>query len=104
MNDGVWGDFSLTLRTSAPFRALLADPGEGARAAVRLPTPAAAWVAELLAAEHQRTILVVVPGELDALAWLEAAALLGNDLPGGRERGEVVYFPAPSLSPRRSSR
>ncbi len=102
MTSSVWGDLSRTLRTSAPFRSLV----EGARLALRLPTPAAAWVGELLAEEHRRTVLAVVPGEAEALAWLEAAKLFGSDQRsdsdqhgGAHPRGEVVYFPAPSLSP-----
>jgi transcription-repair coupling factor (superfamily II helicase) len=100
MNDGVWEGLSRALRTSAPFRSL----SEGARVAVRLPAAAAAWVAELLAAElsavgEGRTVLALVPGEMDAQAWLEAATMFGDALPQRRARGEVVYFPAPSLSP-----
>ncbi len=96
MTSSVWEDLSRTLRTSAPFRSL----AEGARVALRLPTPAAAWIGELLAQESRRTVLAVVPGEADALAWLEAATLFCPRQPGSASRrGEVVYFPAPSLSP-----
>jgi transcription-repair coupling factor (superfamily II helicase) len=88
MSESVWGDLSRTLRSSAPYRSLLQGLGD----AVRLPVPAAAWVGELLARDLRRPLLVVVPREADALAWIEAARLFGSE-----ER--VVYFPAPSLTP-----
>jgi hypothetical protein len=88
MNDRVWEEFSRTLRTSAPYKALLQGLGD----VVRLPVPAAAWVGELLARDLGRQLLVVVPREADALAWIEAARLFGRE-------EEVVYFPAPSLTP-----
>jgi transcription-repair coupling factor (superfamily II helicase) len=86
--DRVWEDLSRTLRTSMPYRSLRERLGD----VVRLPVPAAAWVGELLARDLGRPLLVVVPREADALAWIEAARLFG------REDG-VVYFPAPSLTP-----
>ncbi len=88
MTDRVWEELSRTLRTSAPYKSLLQGLGD----VVRLPVPAAAWVGELLARDLGRPLLVVVPREADALAWIEAARLFG------REEG-VVYFPAPSLTP-----
>src|SRR6187549_2886675 len=88
MNDRVWEELSRTLRTSAPYKSLLQGLGD----VVRLPVPAAAWVGELLARDLGRQLLVIVPREADALAWIEAARLFG------REEG-VVYFPAPSLTP-----
>lgn len=78
------------LRSSEPYRALLAGPGE----AHRLPLPAAAWVSELAAVDRRRPVLAIVPGEADALAWIEAAELFGDP-----SAGRAVYFPAPSLSP-----
>jgi|HubBroStandDraft_3_1064219.scaffolds.fasta_scaffold03519_2 transcription-repair coupling factor (superfamily II helicase) len=89
MSERVWDEASRTLRGSAPYRALLE---RGAGEVVRLPVPAAAWVGELLARDLGCPLLVVVPREADALAWIEAARLFG------REQG-VVYFPAPSLTP-----
>ena len=86
---GPWDLPSTRLRESAPYRRLLAEGGE----AVRLPVPAAAWVGELLAEDLGRPLLVVVPHEVNAYAWLEAANLFR------RGDGEAVYFPAPSLSP-----
>ncbi|HVS00823.1 MAG TPA: transcription-repair coupling factor [Thermoanaerobaculia bacterium] len=83
-------ELSRNLRASAPYKALLA----GARDVVRLPVQAAAWIGELLARDLGRPLLVVVPREADALAWIEAARLFGL----GREES-VVYFPAPSLTP-----
>ncbi|MEM7048594.1 MAG: transcription-repair coupling factor [Acidobacteriota bacterium] len=88
MEARVWDDFSRTLRRSVPFRRLAESLGD----VVRLPVPAAAWVAELLAREHDRPLLVLVPREGDAIAWLEGAQLVG-------ESESAVYFPAPSLSP-----
>ncbi|HWM93335.1 MAG TPA: transcription-repair coupling factor [Thermoanaerobaculia bacterium] len=88
MTDRVWEELSRTLRSSAPYKSLLQGLGD----VVRLPVPAAAWVGELLARDLGRALLVVVPREADALAWMEAARLFG------REEG-AVYFPAPSLTP-----
>ena len=81
-----WREISERLRQSSPYRELRRRLG----AAQRLPLPAAAWVGELLAQDLDRPLLVVVPHEADALAWMEASQLLG---------GSPVYFPAPSLSP-----
>ncbi len=85
-----WQEFAARLRQSPAYRTLHEQGG----AVVRLPLPAAAWVGELLAADLNRPLLALVPGEADAVAWLEAAALFGD-----ARRGEAVYFPAPSLSP-----
>ncbi len=94
----MWKDAARVLRSSPPYRALAARLGEarGASASelVRLPLAAAAWVAELASEDLGRPLLAVVPGEADALAWLEAAELFGTP-----ERGAAVYFPGPSLSP-----
>ncbi len=87
MADRAWGEASERIRASAPYRALLERPGD----VVRLPAPAAAWVGELLAEDLRRPLLVLVPREADALAWLEAVQLFGS--------GRAVYFPAPSLTP-----
>jgi transcription-repair coupling factor (superfamily II helicase) len=88
MNERVWEELSRTLRSSAPYRSLLQGLGD----VVRLPVPAAAWVGELLARDLGRPLLVLVPREADALAWIEAARLFG-------EEDAAVYFPAPSLTP-----
>src|SRR6185436_4224834 len=71
-----------------PYRRLRDELGD----AVRLPLGAAAWVGELLAADLGRPLLVVVPHEADALAWLEAVRLVT-----GEDR--ALYFPAPPLTP-----
>jgi transcription-repair coupling factor (superfamily II helicase) len=63
----------------------------GARA-TRLPVAAAAWVADLLAERAGRPLLVVVPHEGEARAWLEGAALFAG-------AQSAAAFPAPSLSP-----
>src|SRR5882724_959858 len=88
MAERVWEELSRTLRSSAPYRSLLAGGGD----VVRLPVPAAAWLGELLAADLGRPLLAVVPREGDALTWIEAAQLFGK-------REGTVYFPSPSLTP-----
>jgi transcription-repair coupling factor (superfamily II helicase) len=80
------------LAASAPFRALAAAVARGRGIATRLPPAAAAWVGERLASELGRPLLVVVPHESEARAWLEGLRLVA-----GEEAG--VHFPAPSLSP-----
>jgi len=91
MTDRVWGEASRTLRASAPYRRLL----EGLGDVVRLPVAAAAWVAELLADDLERPLLVIVPREADALAWIEAAEMFASR----GEGREAVFFPGPSLTP-----
>src|ERR1700719_4279289 len=103
MSERVWEELSRTLRSSAPYRALLPGRGE----VVRLPVPAAAWVGDLLARDLGRPLVAVVPREADALTWLEAARLFsaasraGGATPSPGAGGEqaAVYFPAPSLTP-----
>jgi transcription-repair coupling factor (superfamily II helicase) len=85
---GVWADLARTLRSSVPYRRLRDELGE----VVRLPLGAAAWVGELLAADLGRPLLVVVPHEADALAWLEAVRLVAGE-------DHALYFPAPALTP-----
>jgi transcription-repair coupling factor (superfamily II helicase) len=91
MSERVWEELSRTLRSSAPYRSLLQGLGD----VVRLPVPAAAWMGDLLARDLRRPLLVVVPREADALAWIEAARLFAEA--GSEDR--VVYFPAPPLTP-----
>ncbi|MCP3957084.1 MAG: transcription-repair coupling factor [bacterium] len=86
-----WDDLSPMLRESAPYRQLASRLGE----VVRLPVPAAAWVTELLAEDFGRPLLVIVPHETEAYAWIEAARLFSS-VPGS---DHAAYFPAPSLSP-----
>ena len=102
MSDRVWEELSRTLRSSAPYRALLRGRAE----VVRLPVPAAAWVGSLLARDLRRPLVAVVPREADALTWLEAARLFSGGAgaagsSGGGDGGEqaAVYFPSPSLTP-----
>src|SRR6185295_16098862 len=87
MADSAWEDLSRTLRSSAPYKALLQGLGD----VVRLPVPAA-WVGGLLVRGLGRRPLVLVPREADALMWMEAARLFGRE-------ESVVYFPSPSLTP-----
>ena len=93
----VWSASSQRLRASEPYRSLLRQFGE----VVRLPISAAAWVMRLVAEDLGRPLLVVVPHEVDAYAWLEAARLFGPrfERDGGAPSEQVVYFPAPALSP-----
>ena len=95
MSERVWEEISRTLRGSAPYRSLIQGHGD----AVRLPVPAAAWIGEMLARDLRRPLLVVVPREADALAWIEAARLFLGDVSGAGYEERVVYFPAPSLTP-----
>ncbi|HEY6321731.1 MAG TPA: hypothetical protein VJA16_09260, partial [Thermoanaerobaculia bacterium] len=106
MSDRVWEELSRTLRSSAPYRALLRGRAE----VVRLPVPAAAWVGGLLARDLRRPLVAVVPREADALTWLEAARLFSggsgaagsSEAAGGEGDGgeqAAVYFPSPSLTP-----
>jgi transcription-repair coupling factor (superfamily II helicase) len=88
MAERVWEELSRTLRSSAPYKSLLAGGGD----VVRVPVPAAAWMGELLAADLGRPLLAIVPREGDALTWTEAAQLFGR-------RDGTVYFPSPSLTP-----
>ncbi|HEV3459422.1 MAG TPA: transcription-repair coupling factor [Thermoanaerobaculia bacterium] len=100
MSERVWEELSRTLRSSAPYRALLPGRGE----VVRLPVPAAAWVGNLLARDLGRPLVAVVPREADALTWLEAARLFSPaaaapGVAGAGGEQAAVYFPAPSLTP-----
>ena len=87
-----WRDAETALRDSDPFRRLKSQLGD----VVRLPVQAAAWVLDLLSRDLGRPLLVVVPHEVEAYAWLESAKLFRGD-DGGASR--IVYFPAPSLTP-----
>jgi len=71
---------------------LLAAIAEGRGTATRLPPAAAAWVGERVGERLGRPLVVVVPHESDARAWIESVRLIS-----GREA--AVHFPAPSLSP-----
>ncbi|MEM7582128.1 MAG: transcription-repair coupling factor [Acidobacteriota bacterium] len=87
-----WDAASGRLRSSEPYQALVRQLGE----VVRLPVTAAAWVLELISQDLGRPLLVVVPHEVDAYAWLEASRLFHAE---STEHRGAVYFPAPSLSP-----
>ena len=83
-----WRELSERLRASEPYRSLLA----GARGASRLPAGALAWVGSLLSEDRDRPLLVLVPHEAEALAWLEMDRLLHTE-------PRAAYFPAPALTP-----
>jgi len=81
------------LRTAEPVRALIERLAAGGQVrATRLPTPAASWVGHLVAEALARPLLVVVPNEAEAYAWLEASALLAG-------KAGALYLPAPPLGP-----
>ncbi len=74
------------------MRALAAKVEAGSGVATRLPPAAAAWIGDLLAERSRRCLVVVVPHESQARAWVESVRLLtGRDAAG--------HFSAPSLSP-----
>ena len=85
---------SRRLRDSVEYRRLEQELGR----AERLPLPAAAWVAELLSRDLDRPLLVVVPHESDALAWLQhfgnPYAMNIADLPG-RTAIDLGVYAAP---------
>jgi len=83
-----WNELSERLRASEPYRRVRG----GAPAVSRLPAAGLAWVATLLAEDLDRRLLVLVPHEAEAMAWLEMDRLLHD---GSR----AVYFPATALTP-----
>jgi transcription-repair coupling factor (superfamily II helicase) len=85
---GVLAEIEGRLRESAELAALRG----GSASVTGLPTPAAAWVVEILARERDLAPLVVVPGESEAREWMNASSALGR-------RDTVVWFPPPSLGP-----
>ncbi len=92
-----WDELSRLLAAGAPFRALLetlsgGTGGAGAALLTRLPPAAAAWLFDCAAVALERPLVVVVPHENEALAWLEMLRLVA-----GEEVG--AHFPPPSLSP-----
>ncbi|HUP22477.1 MAG TPA: transcription-repair coupling factor [Thermoanaerobaculia bacterium] len=99
MTNTLPSDLAGHLRSSEPF-ARLREACRAQRTIEidRLPSPAAAWVFEVLGVELQRGVVAVVPRESDALAWLESARLLAGTA-GAEPGGTLVYLPAPSLSP-----
>jgi transcription-repair coupling factor (superfamily II helicase) len=98
MTSSLSKDIGRSLRASAAFARLRAACGTLRPVELdRLPSPAAAWVFETLAAELERPLVAVVPRESDALAWLESARLIAHGSAG--EAPGLVYLPSPSLSP-----
>ena len=65
-----WDEIVARLRASAPFVELARRLEGGRASATRLPPPAAAWVADLLAERSRRLQIVVVPHEADG--WRHA--------------------------------
>ncbi|MGB6364766.1 MAG: hypothetical protein WBG64_19045, partial [Thermoanaerobaculia bacterium] len=84
--DQTWRDLTERLRASEAYGELRQRLGP----VIHLPLAAAAWVCEMLARDLDRSLLVVVPREADALGWLEMVELCG---------GSGAFFSAPSLSP-----
>jgi transcription-repair coupling factor (superfamily II helicase) len=82
------------LRESPLYRRLYDSVERGAPASLTgLPVGPAAWVLETLARHLDRAVVVIVPHETEAREWVSSAATLG------RRGAQVVWFPAPSLSP-----
>jgi len=87
-----FSELAFALAGSDPFRALESDLERGGARATRLPPAAASWVADLIAERRGRPLLVVVPHEAEARAWLDGLRLFAGE-------GAGVHFPAPPLSP-----
>ncbi|MGE0638716.1 MAG: transcription-repair coupling factor [Thermoanaerobaculia bacterium] len=87
-----WGELSLRIARSPAFTAFSSRIAADGGCATRLPPAAAAWIFDLLAEQDRAPVVVVVPHESDALAWLESLRLVA-----GEEVG--AYFSSPSLSP-----
>jgi len=81
-----FGPHTRQLRSSSEYKAVLANLGP----VEWLPVAAAAWICELLREDLDRSLLVVVPHESDALSWVEAVDVLG---------GSAGHFSTPSLTP-----
>ena len=87
-----WGELSLRIAQSPLFTTFASHLAAGRGRATRLPPAAAAWVFDLIAEQTGRPVVVVVPHESDAFAWLESLRLVAGEGVGG-------YFATPSLSP-----
>jgi transcription-repair coupling factor (superfamily II helicase) len=87
-----WGELSLRIAQSPLFTDFASRLAAGRGRATRLPPAAAAWVGDLIAEAMGRPLVVVVPHESDAFAWLESLRLVAGEGVGG-------YFATPSLSP-----
>lgn len=84
-----WPRYADRIRDLDVYRSLCAGPVS----LRQVPIAAAAWIFEEVAREIDAPLLVVVPKESEALAWIEAARLFS-----GRE-DEIFEFPAPPLTP-----
>ena len=87
-----WGELSLRIAASPLFAAFSSHLAAGRGRATRLSPAAAAWVLDLFAEHDGKPLVVVVPHESDAFAWLESLRLVAGEEVGG-------YFATPSLSP-----
>ncbi|MEO7974748.1 MAG: hypothetical protein ABIU84_14300, partial [Thermoanaerobaculia bacterium] len=87
-----WGEISLRIAQSPLFTTFASHLAAGRGRATRLPPSAAAWLFDLVAEQSGVPLVVVVPHESDAFAWLESLRLVAGDGIGG-------YFATPSLSP-----
>ncbi len=93
----IWRLYSSRLRELPQFRELL-DQLQGHRPMrlVGTPLPLAAWLVELLRRDLDRSALIVVPRESQALSWVEAGRLFAED---SSQEWSLTDFPSPSLSP-----
>ena len=87
-----WGELSLRIAENPLFTTFSSHLAAGRGRATRLPPAAAAWVFDLIAERSGKAVVVVVPHESDAFAWLESLRLVAGEGFGG-------YFATPSLSP-----
>ena len=92
MRPAPWGDLSLRIAEHPLFTSFATHLAAGRGRATRLPPAAAAWVFDLVAERAGKPLVVVVPHESDAFAWLESLRLVAGEGVGG-------YFATPSLSP-----
>ena len=84
--NGLWNAAGERLRASEIYRRTV----DGGGALLRLPAPAAAWVMELVAADLEAPLVVVVPHEPAARRFIDGSRLTG---------GAAVHYPVSALSP-----
>ncbi len=84
----MWSELRRALRASRPYQQLREQLGQ----VTRLPTAAAAWVCAELAGDLDRPLVVVLPHEADALAWVEMDRFVTDE-------DRTVVLPTPALTP-----